>query len=91
MVGRLEPENNAHRVIKAFERVETDKQLVVLGDAPYAGKYIEKLRATLGVFTDQSLLWEFPDRGRFPDLTRKWLYSKLLKSFNLGIGQEVLE
>jgi len=46
LVGRLEPENNAHRVIEAFESVETDRQLVVLGDAPYAGKYIEKLRAT---------------------------------------------
>ena len=45
-VSRLEPENNAHLVIEAFEKVETDKQLLIVGDAPYAQKYIERLKAT---------------------------------------------
>jgi len=45
-VGRLEPENNAHRVIKAFEKVKTDMELVVLGDAPYCRNYIEELKST---------------------------------------------
>lgn len=45
-VSRLEPENNAHVVIRAFEQVETDKRLVVVGDAPYAREYIASLRAT---------------------------------------------
>jgi glycosyltransferase involved in cell wall biosynthesis len=45
-VSRLEPENNAHLVIQAFEKVNTSKRLVILGDAPYAAEYIEKLHAT---------------------------------------------
>jgi len=45
-VSRLEPENNAHVVVEAFEKVETDKQLLIVGDAPYAQKYIERLKAT---------------------------------------------
>ena len=45
-VSRLEPENNAHLVIQAFERVQTDKQLVIVGDAPYAHDYIQRLKTT---------------------------------------------
>jgi glycosyltransferase involved in cell wall biosynthesis len=45
-VSRLEPENNAHIVIEAFEKVSADKPLLIVGDAPYAQKYIESLRAT---------------------------------------------
>jgi exopolysaccharide biosynthesis WecB/TagA/CpsF family protein len=48
-VSRLEPENNAHVVIKAFETVETDLPLAVVGDAPYASQYIASLRATTDV------------------------------------------
>ena len=45
-VSRLEPENNAHVVIEAFEQVRTSKKLVIVGDAPYARSYIEKLKST---------------------------------------------
>jgi len=45
-VSRLEPENNAHRVVKAFEQVRTDLNLVVVGDAPYNSKYIQNLKST---------------------------------------------
>jgi len=45
-VSRLEPENNAHLVIKAFEKVKTDLNLVIVGDAPYSTKYIEDLKKT---------------------------------------------
>src|SRR5207249_215355 len=45
-VSRLEPENNGHLVIRAFEQVPTEKQLLMVGDAPYAHGYIEKLKAT---------------------------------------------
>ena len=45
-VSRLEPENNAHIVIEAFEKVKTDFELVIVGDAPYSSKYIKKLKAT---------------------------------------------
>lgn len=45
-VSRLEPENNAHLVVKAFENVKTDLNLVVVGDAPYNTKYIQDLKKT---------------------------------------------
>jgi len=45
-VSRLEPENNAHVVIKAFEKVKTSFKLVIVGDAPYSSEYIKKLKAT---------------------------------------------
>lgn len=43
-VSRLEPENNAHLVIEAFKKVNTDLKLLVVGDAPYAHQYISHLR-----------------------------------------------
>ena len=45
-VSRLEPDNNAHVVIKAFENLKTDKKLVIVGDAPYSTEYIKSLKAT---------------------------------------------
>ena len=45
-VSRLEPENNAHVVIKAFEKVKTDMNLVIVGDAPYSGAYIKEIKST---------------------------------------------
>lgn len=45
-VSRLEPENNAQIVIDAFERINTDKKLIIVGDAPYAKKYIDSLKKT---------------------------------------------
>lgn len=45
-VSRLEPENNAHLVVSAFEQVVTTKKLVVLGDAPYARDYIAQVKST---------------------------------------------
>jgi len=45
-VSRLEPENNAHLVIDAFEKVQTDIKLAIVGDAPYSKKYIKKLKDT---------------------------------------------
>jgi glycosyltransferase involved in cell wall biosynthesis len=45
-VSRLEPENNAHLVVQAFERVHTPRRLVIVGDAPYAEDYIRGLKST---------------------------------------------
>ncbi|HZI51335.1 MAG TPA: glycosyltransferase, partial [Terriglobia bacterium] len=45
-VSRLEPENNAHVVIEAYEKVQTDKPLLIVGDAPYARDYIARLKST---------------------------------------------
>ena len=44
-VSRLEPENNAHQVVEAFEKVQTSKRLVIVGDAPYAARYIKRVRS----------------------------------------------
>ena len=44
-VSRMEPENNALLVRQAFEQVETDYRLALIGDAPYAHGYIAQVRA----------------------------------------------
>ncbi len=53
-VSRLEPENNAHAVVSGFELAQLDRRLVIVGDAPYAQRYIESLKRAAGprvVFT----------------------------------------
>ncbi len=45
-VSRMEPENNALLVREAFERVQTPVKLALIGDAPYAQEYIERVRDT---------------------------------------------
>lgn len=45
-VSRLEPENNAHLVIRAFEKTKTRVRLVIVGDAPYSANYIAQLKTT---------------------------------------------
>lgn len=45
-VSRLEPENNAHLVIDAYQHVKTDFPLVIVGGAPYAHEYIARLKNT---------------------------------------------
>lgn len=44
-VSRFEPENNVHLVIEAYRKVETSMPLVIVGDAPYAAAYIQRIRA----------------------------------------------
>ncbi|MGD0199514.1 MAG: DUF1972 domain-containing protein [Bryobacteraceae bacterium] len=44
--SRMEPENNALLVRECFERVKTEYKLALIGDAPYAKAYIERVRAT---------------------------------------------
>jgi glycosyltransferase involved in cell wall biosynthesis len=47
-VGRFEPENNLDLILKAYEQVETDRPLVVVGGNPYVPKYEQELRALGG-------------------------------------------
>lgn len=44
LVGRLVPENCAHHLVEAYERLRPDLQCVVVGDAPYADDYIARLK-----------------------------------------------
>jgi len=43
-VSRLEPENNAHLVIRAYIESKIVYPLVIVGDAPYAQEYIRELK-----------------------------------------------
>lgn len=43
-VSRLEPENNALGVIEAYNALQTEMPLVIVGDAPYATEYKRRLR-----------------------------------------------
>ena len=47
-VGRLVPENNAHLLVAAYAKLDTDWPLVIVGDAPYADDYIAALKAGAG-------------------------------------------
>lgn len=47
-VSRLEPENNAHRVIAGYEASGVSMPLVIVGDAPYAKEYIASLKRAAG-------------------------------------------
>ncbi|MBV9242466.1 MAG: DUF1972 domain-containing protein [Acidobacteria bacterium] len=47
-LSRLEPENNAAMVIRAFRRVDTNHKLVIVGDAPYANEYKQHLKELAG-------------------------------------------
>ena len=44
-VSRLEPENNADAVVRAYRDVPGETPLVVVGDAPYAADYIARVKA----------------------------------------------
>jgi glycosyltransferase involved in cell wall biosynthesis len=44
-VSRLEPENNADAVVRAYRGVPGETPLVIVGDAPYAADYIARVRA----------------------------------------------
>jgi glycosyltransferase involved in cell wall biosynthesis len=45
-VSRMEPENNALLVRESFEKVQTPLKLALIGDAPYAAGYIQRVRDT---------------------------------------------
>jgi glycosyltransferase involved in cell wall biosynthesis len=45
-VSRMEPENNALLVRQAFEKIQTDFKLAIVGDAPYAADYIRQVKDT---------------------------------------------
>jgi len=45
-VSRMEPENRALEVRRAFERASTAMKLALIGDAPHAAAYIEQVRDT---------------------------------------------
>lgn len=45
LVGRLVPENCAHHLVDAYQRLRIPLRCVVVGDAPYAGDYIADLKA----------------------------------------------
>jgi glycosyltransferase involved in cell wall biosynthesis len=45
-VSRMEPENNALLVRECFEQVAAPVKLALIGDAPYAQEYIQRVRNT---------------------------------------------
>lgn len=45
-VGRLVPENCVDHLVAAFAMLDTEMRCVIVGDAPYADDYIQKLKAS---------------------------------------------
>jgi len=62
-VSRMEPENNPLLVVKAFELADINKNLVMVGGAPYAANYIRKVKRT----TDARILFTGPLYGNSYD------------------------
>ena len=46
IASRLVPENNAELIVKAFERVRTERMLAIAGSANYKSKFVERLKET---------------------------------------------
>lgn len=46
VASRLEPENNADITVRAFEKVKTDKKLLIAGGANYKSRFIQELLKT---------------------------------------------
>ncbi len=44
VVARVEPENNADLIVRAFAQVETDKQLAIVGGVNYESSYVQELQ-----------------------------------------------
>lgn len=45
-VGRLVPDKGVHLLVEAFEQVETDLRLAIVGDSPLFPEYVQRLKAT---------------------------------------------
>jgi len=46
VASRLEPENNANVTVEAFEKVKTNKKLLIAGGANYRSRFIQELMKT---------------------------------------------
>src|SRR4029077_15758096 len=46
IASRLVPENNADLIVKGFERLRSDKILVIAGDANYRSAFVDSLKQT---------------------------------------------
>jgi glycosyltransferase involved in cell wall biosynthesis len=66
VVARLQPDNNTELVIRAFQEVATEKELIIVGEANYGEAYVRRLQELardrrirfLGGIYDQALLTE---------------------------------
>lgn len=59
-VSRFEPENNALLVVREFERCASPRTMVLVGDAPYAARYIRRVKDT----SDPRIVFAGPVYGR---------------------------
>jgi glycosyltransferase involved in cell wall biosynthesis len=46
VVARMEPENHVHLIVEAYRRSRSSRPLVVVGTAPYAAEYIDRIHRT---------------------------------------------
>ena len=47
VVARLEPENNTDLIVRAFEKVDTDKTLAIVGSTNFKSAYLDNLKASV--------------------------------------------
>lgn len=85
-IGRFIPDKGVHLLIQAFENVETDKKLVLVGGSPNPSDYEKKLQST----SDQRIVFAGYVYGEDTDILIKNSYIYVQPSLIEGLSPVIL-
>lgn len=88
-LGRIVPEKGEHYLIEAFQRVKTDKKLVIAGGASDTDGYMEKLKALAG--KDERIIFTGFVQGQMLEELYSNAYVYVLPSDLEGMPLSLLE
>lgn len=88
-VSRLIPHKGIHHLIRAYKRLPTKKNLVIVGDAYYTDAYVKELRALAG--NDPRILFTGFQKGRVLAELFSNAYLFVLPSESEGLPTALLE
>jgi len=85
-VGRFIPDKGLHLLINAFEKLKTDKKLVIIGGSPNPGEYEMKIKNT----SDQRIIFPGYVYGDDTNILIKNAYSYIQPSLIEGLSPVIL-
>jgi glycosyltransferase involved in cell wall biosynthesis len=85
-VGRFIPDKGLHLLIEAFEKLKTDKKLVLIGGSPNPGEYEMKIKST----TDKRIIFPGYVYGDDTNILIKHAYSYIQPSLIEGMSPVIL-
>lgn len=88
-LARIVPEKGVHYLIEAFERIQTDKKLVIAGGISHSQEYMEKIR-TMAAKDDRVIMTDFV-QGRVLQELCSNAYLFVLPSDVEGMAVSLLE